>query len=318
MKWCKHNYRLFPLFLLLVEFTDVFFSHSMFSLSSEDSYCYEAAEDFKRDITPADVVECDLAQSIDNIDRILQNIDEESEECGTAIKRNLSCESESSGDFSGTSISGFRSKRLNTKRADKTNLSVTPSMEHRTVSAEDNLNRQSSSNVSTISLCKGANNNKIASNVRSCSTSSISSAHKDIAVSTSVPVISQCPLSMTSKRLLEEKRDSAGSETSSAAEEALTDPIEKRKKLKSTLIKRARSVAVFSLKLKEKRAKSESKETEKRKDKVNPRNENIMVGGELSCVPIEMLISMSDVKMATPKKNSGQSLKTGTLSLSSK
>lgn len=288
----------------------------MFSLSSEDSYCYEAAEDFKRDTTPADAVECDLAQSIDNIDRILQNIDEESEECGVAIKRDLSCESESSGDFSGTSISGLKIRRLNTKPTDKTDLSVTRSMKNRTVSAVDNLNRQSSSNVSSISLCKGANNNKIAGNLGTCrSTSCIPSAQKDNAISTSGSVISQCPLSVTSKRLLEEKRDSAGSETSSAAEEALTDPIEKRKKLKSTLIKRARSVAVFSLKLKEKRAKSESKEMEKLKEKTSPRNENIMVGGELSCVPIEMLISMSDVKMATPKKISGQSLKTSTSTL---
>jgi anoctamin-8 len=61
-------------------------------------------------------------------------------------------------------------------------------------------------------------------------------------------------------------------------------------------MKRARSVAIFSLKLKERRAREASaKEAEtKAKEKwMMPPN----VGGELSCIPIEKLISVDDVAM---------------------
>ncbi len=103
--------------------------------------------------------------------------------------------------------------------------------------------------------------------------------------------------------------DSGGSETSSTTEDTVADPNEKKRKLKSALIKRARSVAVFSLKLKERRAKTELQATENKKEKISPKNENVMVGGELSCVPIEMLISIDDVNRSIQqpiKKNSGQ------------
>lgn len=183
------------------------------------------------------------------------------------------------------------------------------------VSTEDHLNRQPSSSSHTGSWYKNLGSRKLASNLEKnygthLSTSCIPSAQKESHSESSLPHV---PLK--AKHLPDEKRDSAGSETSSATEEILTDPVEKKKKLKSALIKRARSVAVFSLKLKERRAKAEVKEVEKAKEKISPRTENIMVGGELSCVPIEMLISIDDVNTKYPqykKNSSASSSKAGT------
>ena len=71
----------------------------------------------------------------------------------------------------------------------------------------------------------------------------------------------------------------------------------KKTRVKQSLMKRARSVAIFSLKLKERRAREASaKEAEtKAKEKWVPPPPN--VGGELSCIPIEKLISVDDVAM---------------------
>ena len=68
----------------------------------------------------------------------------------------------------------------------------------------------------------------------------------------------------------------------------------KKTRVKQSLMKRARSVAIFSLKLKERRAR-EAKEAENKaaKEKWVPPPPN--VGGELSCIPIEKLISVDDV-----------------------
>ncbi|PSN51037.1 hypothetical protein C0J52_15420 [Blattella germanica] len=68
----------------------------------------------------------------------------------------------------------------------------------------------------------------------------------------------------------------------------------KKTRVKQSLMKRARSVAIFSLKLKERRAREASAKAEETKAKekwVPPAN----VGGELSCIPIEKLISVDDV-----------------------
>lgn len=80
------------------------------------------------------------------------------------------------------------------------------------------------------------------------------------------------------------------------------DPAEiaaKKQRIKQSLMKRARSVAIFSLKLKERRAR-EGKITEPPKPKDPPRpvwgaKTEGPVGGELGCIPIEMLISVDDV-----------------------
>lgn len=95
---------------------------------------------------------------------------------------------------------------------------------------------------------------------------------------------------------------------SSQEEEAKSEEwATKKTRVKQSLVKRARSVAIFSLKLKERRAREAAKEADKKveADKkaeakkvekkwgTTPQN----VGGELSCIPIEKLISVDDVAM---------------------
>lgn len=84
--------------------------------------------------------------------------------------------------------------------------------------------------------------------------------------------------------------------TPKADELAAAAAAAKKTRVKQSLMKRARSVAIFSLKLKERRAREASaKEAEmKAKEKWMPPPN---VGGELSCIPIEKLISVDDVAM---------------------
>ncbi|XP_014250466.1 anoctamin-8 [Cimex lectularius] len=80
----------------------------------------------------------------------------------------------------------------------------------------------------------------------------------------------------------------------------------KKLKVKQSLMKRARSVAIFSLKLKEKRAAAEAKEKEKSKEKEKPsvaKPEPVEhASGELSYIPIEKLISVDDVATTRRRK----------------
>lgn len=84
--------------------------------------------------------------------------------------------------------------------------------------------------------------------------------------------------------------------TAPKADELAAAAAAKKTRVKQSLMKRARSVAIFSLKLKERRAREASaKEAEtKAKEKWMPPPN---VGGELSCIPIEKLISVDDVAM---------------------
>uniref|UniRef100_A0A0C9QA67 Anoctamin n=1 Tax=Fopius arisanus TaxID=64838 RepID=A0A0C9QA67_9HYME len=69
----------------------------------------------------------------------------------------------------------------------------------------------------------------------------------------------------------------------------------KKTRVKQSLMKRARSVAIFSLKLKERRAREaevKAKEAEREARWQQPQS---CVGGELSCIPIEQLISVDDI-----------------------
>ncbi|KAK0093021.1 hypothetical protein PV326_000101 [Microctonus aethiopoides] len=69
----------------------------------------------------------------------------------------------------------------------------------------------------------------------------------------------------------------------------------KKTRVKQSLMKRARSVAIFSLKLKERRqreAEVKAKEAEREARWQHPQS---CVGGELSCIPIEKLISVDDI-----------------------
>ncbi|XP_076678994.1 anoctamin 8 white walker isoform X5 [Andrena cerasifolii] len=100
----------------------------------------------------------------------------------------------------------------------------------------------------------------------------------------------------------ERERDSGGlsdsSKTISSQEEekpAKEDREAKKTRVKQSLMKRARSVAIFSLKLKERRAREaelKAKEAEREARWQQPQS---CVGGELSCIPIEKLISVDDI-----------------------
>ncbi|XP_044003810.1 uncharacterized protein LOC122849215 isoform X4 [Aphidius gifuensis] len=83
----------------------------------------------------------------------------------------------------------------------------------------------------------------------------------------------------------------------------------KKTRIKQSLMKRARSVAIFSLKLKERRARDteiKKKELEKEiRSQKHDRKVQPCVSGELSCIPIEMLISVDDIAaMDESKTNS--------------
>ncbi|KAL0278801.1 UNVERIFIED_CONTAM: hypothetical protein PYX00_000506 [Menopon gallinae] len=96
--------------------------------------------------------------------------------------------------------------------------------------------------------------------------------------------------------------EASNSAASGSAPSKTADPAElaaKKQRIKQSLMKRARSVAIFSLKLKERRAREgKLPETPKPKEQPKPvwgtKNEG-PVGGELGCIPLEMLISIDDV-----------------------
>ncbi|XP_014486482.1 PREDICTED: anoctamin-8 isoform X3 [Dinoponera quadriceps] len=100
----------------------------------------------------------------------------------------------------------------------------------------------------------------------------------------------------------EKEKDSSGlsdsSKTISSQEEDKPTKEEreaKKTRVKQSLMKRARSVAIFSLKLKERRAREaelKAKEAEREARWQQPQS---CVGGELSCIPIEKLISVDDI-----------------------
>lgn len=82
----------------------------------------------------------------------------------------------------------------------------------------------------------------------------------------------------------------------------------KKTRVKQSLMKRARSVAIFSLKLKERRAR-EAQEKAAAKPAVTPTAPHPPQcgGGELSCIPIEKLIQLEDLKRNQTQKINNQS-----------
>ncbi|XP_031826677.1 anoctamin 8 white walker isoform X2 [Nomia melanderi] len=98
----------------------------------------------------------------------------------------------------------------------------------------------------------------------------------------------------------ERDKDSSGRSDSSKTSQEDEKPNKedreaKKTRVKQSLMKRARSVAIFSLKLKERRAREaelKAKEAEKEARWQQPQS---CVGGELSCIPIEKLISVDDI-----------------------
>ncbi|XP_067003783.2 anoctamin-10 [Anabrus simplex] len=98
-----------------------------------------------------------------------------------------------------------------------------------------------------------------------------------------------------------------GDEAAAKAEELAA----KKTRVKQSLMKRARSVAIFSLKLKERRAREasakEAKEAESKAKEKWAAAPPPSVGGELSCIPIEKLISVDDVAMDLQRRKNNTS-----------
>ncbi|KAK6643521.1 hypothetical protein RUM43_005031 [Polyplax serrata] len=114
-------------------------------------------------------------------------------------------------------------------------------------------------------------------------------------------VVSQSKATTPTSPVSTSGQESATSSTKSLVK--APDPAEiaaKKQRIKRSLMKRARSVAIFSLKLKERRAVMEKElpEAPKTAKETKPvwgvRTEGT-VGGELGCIPIEMLISVDDI-----------------------
>lgn len=105
--------------------------------------------------------------------------------------------------------------------------------------------------------------------------------------------------------------DSARSISSQEADEAAKAAEElaaKKTRVKQSLMKRARSVAIFSLKLKEKRARDALEKAAK--SSVTPTAPAPLPtphcgGGELSCIPIEKLIQLDDIRRNHRPNSSG-------------
>lgn len=69
----------------------------------------------------------------------------------------------------------------------------------------------------------------------------------------------------------------------------------KKSRIKQSLVKRARSVAIFSLKLKERRAREAEKQAQHAAEHAKAMLPPQPPGGELSLIPIEQLIQIDDV-----------------------
>ncbi|KAK1125392.1 hypothetical protein K0M31_005761 [Melipona bicolor] len=100
----------------------------------------------------------------------------------------------------------------------------------------------------------------------------------------------------------EKEKDSSGlsdsSKTISSQEEekpSKEDREAKKTRVKQSLMKRARSVAIFSLKLKERRAREAELKAKVAEKEARWQQPQSCVGGELSCIPIEKLISVDDI-----------------------
>ncbi|XP_076248814.1 anoctamin 8 white walker isoform X2 [Calliopsis andreniformis] len=100
----------------------------------------------------------------------------------------------------------------------------------------------------------------------------------------------------------EKDKDSSGlsdsSKTISSQEEekpTKEDREAKKNRVKQSLMKRARSVAIFSLKLKERRAREAEMKAKEAEREARWQQPQSCVGGELSCIPIEKLISVDDI-----------------------
>ncbi|XP_018328855.1 anoctamin-8 [Agrilus planipennis] len=102
---------------------------------------------------------------------------------------------------------------------------------------------------------------------------------------------------LVEKALGESNRSISSQEADDQLKSSAEDLAAKKNRVRQSLMKRARSVAIFSLKLKERRAREAQEKANKPPVTPTTPLPNIQpVGGELSCIPIEKLIQLEDVK----------------------
>ncbi|CAG9834289.1 unnamed protein product [Diabrotica balteata] len=89
-----------------------------------------------------------------------------------------------------------------------------------------------------------------------------------------------------------------------AAKAAAEELAAKKTRVKQSLMKRARSVAIFSLKLKERRAREAQEKGLKPPVTPTAPLPPPQQGGELACIPIEKLIQLDDLKRLPKPSNS--------------
>ncbi|XP_055634657.1 anoctamin-8 isoform X3 [Toxorhynchites rutilus septentrionalis] len=128
------------------------------------------------------------------------------------------------------------------------------------------------------------------------STDCIVAKHQELATGSDSELLKAAPSWNT---MVPKVSEQSGTSTSAPSVKAQTEEEDKaaaelaakKSRLKQSLVKRARSVAIFSLKLKEQRAKRAEKAAQEARDALPAPPP----GGELSLIPIEQLIQVDDV-----------------------
>ncbi|VEN36989.1 unnamed protein product [Callosobruchus maculatus] len=110
------------------------------------------------------------------------------------------------------------------------------------------------------------------------------------------------PMIPTDASLSDSAKSISSQEGADEAARAAEELAAKKTRVKQSLMKRARSVAIFSLKLKERRAREAQEKNVK--PAVTPTVPLPQQGGELSCIPIEKLIQLEDLK--NPQRSHNQ------------
>nr|CAI5824442.1 unnamed protein product [Callosobruchus analis] len=110
------------------------------------------------------------------------------------------------------------------------------------------------------------------------------------------------PMMPTDSSLSDSAKSISSQEGADEAARAAEELAAKKTRVKQSLMKRARSVAIFSLKLKERRAREAQEKNVK--PAVTPTVPLPQQGGELSCIPIEKLIQLEDLK--NPQRSHNQ------------
>ncbi|KAK4884573.1 hypothetical protein RN001_000844 [Aquatica leii] len=123
-----------------------------------------------------------------------------------------------------------------------------------------------------------------------------------------VPLRTRTPVQPADANLSDSTRSISSQEAEDQVKTSAEELAAKKTRVKQSLMKRARSVAIFSLKLKERRAREAQEKANK--PPVTPTNTlpPPSVGGELSCIPIEKLIQVEDLRRNQPRPNQSGTL----------